>query len=146
MNVKIPFDACRQISTIREFEGRIHKQTLVSCLLKQFSNKDCIRSANFDRHCIVESCNEDNQYIFSDESDEKIVLDALKFYRKRITKGELLTNEELVAIEGEVDALIKDAVASKKHAKTLLNQSRFTYAAWKGVSFMVIKKHQLQKV
>ncbi len=49
-------------------------------------------------------------------NDERTYLDALKFFRARVTAGEMLTNEELDAIDAEVATLIDEAVDEAESA------------------------------
>ena len=49
--------------------------------------------------------------------DERTYLDALKFFRARVIGGEMLTEEELDAIDGEVNTLIDAAVDEAKAAE-----------------------------
>ena len=49
-------------------------------------------------------------------SDERTYLDCLKFFRARVTSGEILSNDELDAIDNEVGPLIDAAVDEAKAA------------------------------
>ncbi len=89
MNSEIPLEAYHQISTIREFRERIHKEFAMGEIATTYRPP-------------------------GEVSDEKLFLDALKFFRARVIAGELLTNEELVAIDAEIEALIDEAVTEAR--------------------------------
>ena len=89
MNSEIPLEAYHQMSTIREFKERIHKEFATDEIAYTYRPP-------------------------SEVSDEKLFLDTLNFFRARVIAGELLTNEELVAIDAEVEALIDEAVTESR--------------------------------